>query len=146
MILISKRYWWFFHYAFKCPIILKLYLWVSYNSRNYACKISHQSYAGTLGSDLLKSTDYNYWYKLRDTPLMTWWLASYNVVCKIFYFITCLCMIVTMQSWSSMICMAMFNTWVLLSLYLLLPCRLKVQALTSIFLHSRPSCMAKFMQ
>ena len=41
LILIPNRYRLFFHYAFECPIILKLFLWVSYNSQNYACKISH---------------------------------------------------------------------------------------------------------
>ena len=43
LILISKRYRSFFHYNFEWPIILKLCLWVSYNSQNYA---------GTLGSGL----------------------------------------------------------------------------------------------
>ena len=43
LILITNRYQLFFHYAFECPIniILKLCLWVSYNSQNYLCKISH---------------------------------------------------------------------------------------------------------
>ena len=41
LILVSNRYWLFFHYAFECPVILKLCLWVSYNSQNYPCQMSH---------------------------------------------------------------------------------------------------------
>ena len=52
LILISNRYWLFFYYAFECPVILNLCLWVSYNFQNHACKISHLNYASTLGSGL----------------------------------------------------------------------------------------------
>ena len=59
--IISNRYLLFFHYAFECPIILKLCLWMSHNSENYVWKLqlyfiigqlNSQNYSRTLDSDL----------------------------------------------------------------------------------------------
>ena len=41
LILIFNNYQLFLNHACEHPIILKLYLWVSYNSQNYACIISN---------------------------------------------------------------------------------------------------------
>ena len=59
-----KKYRLFFHYAFECPVILKLCLCVSYHSQNYMpaklVTYNSQSYASTLGSglDIYNEADY----------------------------------------------------------------------------------------
>ena len=67
---IVGSYWLFLHHACECPIILKLCLWLPYNSQNYACKLV--AYAGTLGSGIFLNClfKFKYWTKFLNCLFM----------------------------------------------------------------------------